>query len=261
MHLDPPLVRNATVDSIRARLGDVRQGITYRVWVEGLSRTLWLVLTLGVLDFVLDWTFRMDRAQRGILLTTGLLLLGWNVYRRLVVPLLTRASDEAIALQLEKAHPRLGQSLISALQLSRLDDVRRRGMSQVLVEQAITKGGKSAQEIEFSSILDSRRLGPSLILLITGIVCFFLLTLAMPVAPALRTWFSRNILLSAATWPQKTHLIIERQNAAGNISFARGNEWTQVVSVSPESKAIPDTVYLDCRSQGTRSANRSIVMQ
>ena len=55
--------------------------------------------------------------------------LGWLVYRRLVRPLSATMSDDALALQVEAANKQLGQSLISALQLARMDDVESRGMS------------------------------------------------------------------------------------------------------------------------------------
>ena len=97
-----------------ARLANLRLLIASWFWIDGLSRVLWLVLGLCAADLALDWLFRMDRPQRGVMLAILLGIVGWVAYRRLVRPLSATLSDDALALQVEAGNRQLGQSLISA---------------------------------------------------------------------------------------------------------------------------------------------------
>ena len=91
-------------------------------------------LALFAADLVLDWLFRLDKAQRLVMLVLIAAAIGWLVYRRLVRPLSATMSDDALALQVEAGNKQLGQSLISALQLGPHGRRReQRGMSPVLV--------------------------------------------------------------------------------------------------------------------------------
>src|SRR5262249_25409255 len=60
-------------------------------------------------------------------------------------------------------------------------------------------------------------------------------------------WFDRNILLGDRLWPQKTYLVIEKIRPDGTVVVPRGEAWTQLVSVRPESQVVPQAVYLDFR--------------
>jgi hypothetical protein len=232
---------------IRTRLSRLRRQVANWIWIEGLSRVLWLALGLAAVDLALDWFFRMDRPQRAVMLALILAALGWAAYRWLAQPLSMAASDDALALELESAHPRLGQSLISALQLARVTDLRASGMSPALVREVIVSGLQRAQEIGFASILDRRRFSKNaLLLLIAGVVVGLAAIGTIATSP-LRTWFNRNILLGSATWPQKTYLVIERVGSGGVVVFPSGDDWTQIVSVRPDSQVVPEVVYLDVR--------------
>lgn len=226
-----------------------------------MARSLWLILGMAAADLLLDWLFRMDIGQRAVLLAIMLLVVMWASYRWIVQPLVTTVSNDALALRVEAANPRLGQALITALQLSRLGDGAPKGASPLLVRQAINSGIKVAEEISFGNILESRRFLRNCFLLAAAICCWLVVAAAAPFASPVRIWFSRNILLSRATWPQKTYLTIERLNSNRIVVFPRGADWTQVVSVSPNSIVIPDAIYLDVRNVGNRQSRPSLVMQ
>lgn len=232
---------------IAARLARLRGQIAAWFWVEGLGRVLWLMLAICAADLALDWFFRMDRPQRAVILVLMIGAIGWATHRWLMRPLSLATTDDALALQIEKANPQLGQRLISALQLAQVADVQARGMSPILVRQAVLSGVQVAQELSFSNILDSRRFHRNLVWLITAATVFACLALAAVAAPPLRIWVNRNLLLGSATWPQKTYLTIERVSKDGTVTFPRGEDWTQVVSVRDDSQVIPEAVYLDFR--------------
>src|SRR5439155_12045416 len=115
---------------------------------------------------------------RAVILVLMVAALVWAVHRWLVRPLSLAMSDDALALQVERANPQLGQRLISALQLARVADAQSRGMSPHLVRQAVLSGVQVSQEISFSNILDSRRFRRNLGVLITGAIVFGCLTVA-----------------------------------------------------------------------------------
>src|SRR3954447_15147893 len=84
-----------------ARLARLRSQIAAWFWIEGLGRVLWLMLALFAVDLALDWQFRMDRAQRGVMLALMLTAIGWAILRWLLRPLSATLSDDALALQVE----------------------------------------------------------------------------------------------------------------------------------------------------------------
>lgn len=247
----PSLVGQTT--GVVARLGRLRRQVAAWFWVEGLGRVLWLAIAIFAADLAIDWLFRMDRAQRAVVLALMLATLAWAVQRWLARPLSATLSDDALAWQVENSNQRLGQGLISALQLSRLTDAKSHGMSPTLVREAVVSGVQMAQEVSFANILDRRRWGRNVALLLgASVVCGGLAVGTLVTSP-LQIWLSRNILLSTATWPQQTYLIVERVGDGGAVVFPRGEDWTQLVSVSPESRIVPDAVYLDFRRTHSRS--------
>src|SRR5262249_34659045 len=95
----PPLADQTK--GVVARLARLRSQVLAWFWVEGLSRVLWLALALFALDLALDWFFRMDRAQRAVMLVLMLAAICWAIVRWLLRPLSLMLSDDALALQVE----------------------------------------------------------------------------------------------------------------------------------------------------------------
>jgi hypothetical protein len=235
------------------RLASLRRQITAWFWIEGLAHVFWLALALLAIDLVLDWTFRMDRAQRAVLLALMLSALGWAVSRWLARPLSISLGDDVLALAVERANPQLGQGLITALQLARLGDAQANGLSPALVRRAVLHGVQVAQEVSFGKVINQDRHGRNVIQLLTAGFLLFCLAAGTLIASPLQIWLSRNLLLSSATWPQQTYLVIERLAADGTVVFPRGDDWTQGVSVRPDSRQVPEVVYFDFRRAGARS--------
>lgn len=260
IHLPSPPAAAAPIERLTSRLARVRRGIAARLWTEGLARIFWLLIGLAAVDLALDWFFRMDRAQRAVMLALVAGIVGWNIYRGLIRPLSTPASDDALALQLEAANPRLGQALITSLQLARYGDSRRTGLSPALVRHAIATGVRVADELSFGTILDSRRFTRNSLLLFAALSVLVCFTVALPFVPPLRIWISRNLLLSRATWPQQTYLTIDRLGRDATVAFPQGDDWTQTITVSPHSSVVPDVVYFESKGPGSPASRRSAAM-
>ena len=206
----------AATAPLLARLARLRAQLAAWLWVDGLSRVLWIALGLIAADLVLDWFFRMDRSQRLVMLVLILGTLVWFLYLRLIRPLSLATSDDALTLQVEAANKNLGEGLISALQLARLPDVQSRGMSPLLVRRAVLTGTAAAERVDFAAALDRSAFTKSALLLAFALAALGGLAYGVRATEPLAIWFNRNVLLGDRSWPQKTNLVIERVAADGD---------------------------------------------
>src|SRR5687768_14586660 len=132
-----------------SRLHQLRRQLAAWFWVDGLGRVLWIAIAVFAVDLAIDWFFRMDVAQRGLMLAIMAAIIGLAIYRRLVRPLSYRISDDALALQVEERNKLLGQGMISALQLARMENHAARGLSPALVRQTVLSGSHAAAAVDF----------------------------------------------------------------------------------------------------------------
>jgi len=118
-----------------------------------------MLLAIVAADLVLDWLFRMDLAQRTVVLTIMVSVLLAGIYRWLVRPLTTDISDDALVLQVERINPQLGQALITSVQLSRNEGRHSHGVSVTLMRRAIELGpghaGLRARQMDLGVNVDS----------------------------------------------------------------------------------------------------------
>lgn len=238
---------------VTRRLALLRRDLTMWIWMRGLAWVLWCGLILLALDLVLDWFFRMDRPQRGVMLGLMLGSVAYVAYRTLLRPLAAAATDDALCLQVEAQNQQLGQSLISALQLARIEDAAERGMSPLLVAQTVRQGTAAAADIEFSRVLNASQLRRSTAL--TALALGAILALGWGAAhhELLATGLNRNLLLGDRTWPQQTYLEV-RQVVDGKVVLPRGEDWTQLIAVTPESQVVPSALYIDFHGASGRSS-------
>jgi hypothetical protein len=234
-------------------LHGLRTQISLWFWVDGLVRVLWMALALLAIDLALDWFFRMDRPQRLVMLAIIAGIVSWRIYRRLVRPLSATMSDDALALEVEAHNKELGQSLISALQLARMGDVESRGMSPLLVRHTVASGARAAEGVRFGGVLDGKEFRLNCVLLALALAAIGGVAYGVQANSSLGIWFNRNLLLGEATWPQKTYLVIERVGKDGAVTFPRGEDWTQIVSVRDDSEVVPEAVTLEFRRARGRS--------
>jgi hypothetical protein len=232
------------------RLGQLRRYLALWFWFDGLAKVFWAAIGLLLVDLVLDWFFRMDKPQRAVMLALMAAVLAYVAYRRLMLPLSASISDDALVLEVERRNPDLCQSVISALQFSRMEDLDRRGYSPVMVRQTVQRGATASADVNFNAVLDDRELRLNGILLFFAVLLLGAVAVGAFVHPLVKIWANRNLLLGDAVWPQKTYLRIEREKD-GKVVFPRGEDWTQLVTVLDEepykSQVIPANVYIDFR--------------
>lgn len=235
--------------SILQRLSGLRSQLTQWIVVRGLSR--WVLIILGVLlaDILIDRVFKMDFSQRlimlGVMIVTAAVFFFW----RLVKPLATRPTNDALLYEVERGNKSLNESLISSVELSRVEDFESVGVSQQLAAVTIEKGIENAKGIDFGSIVDRVGHRKNLGILAAGIIGFVLLGVGVASTDFLGTWFNRNILLGSQQWPQGTYLEIDGA-VDGKVTLPRGINHRQLVNITEASTVTDVSVNLEIENPG-----------
>ena len=240
-----PAKSKAIPRQIASRLNALRRQLTFWVLVKGISRWLLLVLAIVVADILLDRMFKMDFAQRAIMLVVMIsLAVGLFVFR-VIRPMLSRITDDALLHEVEAKHPELKENLISSAQLAREKDrIKSTGVSMDLLDATIDRGISLAQKISFSDALNQKKLFENFAFLAFGLLLTGFLSFGVLQTEFLSTWFNRNIMLGNAQWPQATYLSIAGvQN--GVLVLPRGADHRLIVEVTEDSRVTDVDVSLE----------------
>ena len=243
---------------IRAAIGRMRRAVQRHFMVDGLKNILLALLVLIIIDFALDRTFRMDRPQRLIMLILSVSILGYVVYRKLLEPLLSQLSDDALMIELEEAEGGMDEVLISALELSRMDIGGNENVSIKMVENTINEGAAAASKVSIESAFRRKRMRANMLVLMSVLLCFVVGGILASRDEALKIWYKRNVLLSDISWPSNYVLQLSG-NKDGKIRVPRGEDWSLLVSVKEDHKELPSSVILEYRyEKGKRKSTESM---
>jgi hypothetical protein len=230
---------------LAGRLRALRAGIATWFLVDGLKRLLAAGAVLAIVDLPLDWCFRWDLPQRASLLALATAVLAYVAWRRIAMPLSRSLGDDALCLAVERRHPQLGESLISALQFARWEgeDIAGRGVSPAMARAAIEQGLRAAESVDFGSVLDRRRLRVNAAWLAALVAVYAAVGWGVASTDFLGTWFERNVLLREHPWPQRTYLVVVGAHE-GSLIVPRGDDWEQIVEITPASE-LPAALHVD----------------
>ncbi|NRB45812.1 MAG: hypothetical protein HRU47_13435 [Verrucomicrobiales bacterium] len=243
---------------IRAAIGRMRRAVQRHFMVDGLKNILLALLVLIIIDFALDRTFRMDRPQRLIMLILSVSIVGYVVYRKLLEPLLSQLSDDALMIELEEAEGGMDEVLISALELSRMDIGGNENVSIKMVENTINEGAAAASKVSIKSAFRRKRMRANMLVLMSVLLCFVVGGILASRDEALKIWYKRNVLLSDISWPSNYVLQLSGYKD-GKIRVPRGEDWSLLVSVKKDHKELPSSVILEYRyEKGKRKSTESM---
>mgnify|MGYP006091105295 CR=1 FL=1 len=244
---------------IRVAIGRMRRAVQRHFLVDGLKNVLLALLVLIIIDFALDRTFRMDGPQRLIMLILSVSISGYVVYRRLLGPLLSRLSDDALMIELEEAEGGMDEVLISALELSRMGIEGNENVSIKMVENTINEGAEAASKVRIESAFRRKRMRANIFVLILILLCFVVGGTSASRGQVLDIWFKRNILLSDIPWPSNYVLELSGYKD-GKIRVPRGEDWSLIVSVKEDYKELPNSVILEYRyEKGKRKSSETMI--
>ena len=238
------------VESVRGRLLALRRRVAAAMAVDGAARTAGALLAVVAVSFLLDRFFKLEAAARAVLLLLGLGALGWVVWRTLVRRLRHVPGEDPLAVAVERRFPKLGDRLLSALQLSRETEPERWGMSPALIEDAIAEAAEPVARVRFLDVIASGRVARTGLL---GLVALVLLGGGAAADPASASiWFRRNVLLQEVRWPQKTWLEVDPERFPDGVArVVRGSDL--VVTARSTGEVHPERVtILWADSEGQR---------
>lgn len=240
---------------LRDRLASLRSSITGSIWIEAVAK-LSLVLAAAItIDFVLDYFLHMDQAQRvifGLLILSGM---GYCIYRFLISPLATQASDDALVLAVERKLGQTNNPLISTIQFARDKGMSDRGYSAAMTQHVIQDGLESIGKLDFSQALNKDRLSQNRWFLNIGLACLAIIGLLTVSTQTGRLWFGRNLLLGNQPWPTATRLTIAGVQD-GLLIVPRGEDHRLEVAVDPDCANPNVDVYVDFMSRSTGSRQK-----
>ena len=239
---------------ISSRLARLRSQLTRWLLVDGISHWLAAVILMLVLDMGLDRLFKMDFAQRSIMLVVMVLFAIVYLFQRVLRPLGNRPGDDALLYEVEAKHAQLKESLLSGAQLARLSNTEELGASPGLTEATIQRGIEQARSIDFGLALNQPRYRNNLIMMGVGVVLLLMLVVGVSQTAFFKTWFNRNILLQDDAWPQGTYLEIMGA-ADGQLVLPRGVDHRQLVEVSPDSQIVDVDVTLEIDGPGGKTVH------
>ena len=252
-------VKSPIPEPIRQRLKQLRAAIGRFVIVDGLSRVLAVVTLIALADVMLDRVFKMDLAQRTIMLVVIAAVILGVVFYRLIRPLSRKVTDDALILQVEGKNKALNQSLISAAQFSRGSNYDQQGYSVSMVDATIRLGSRMAEKTNFGNTINRGAFTRNLLLLLTSVIAIGAIGYGVANNEFWRTWFNRNILLTNDLWPRNTILEIEGV-VGGKMTLLRGEDHKQLVRISRQSKVTDVDVTIefdDGQNRNTQKMRRT----
>ena len=227
--------------TIRRRLNTLRGRIATALLFDGAARVAGALLAAIAISFLLDRVFKLEIAARAVLLLTGLGLVGFVVWRFLVLRLRTIPGEDPLAIAVERRFPELKDRLISALQLSRVEDPEHYGMSPELVADAVAEALEPTRKLRFGDVMATARTARIAAL---GLLALALLAIGASADPeSAGIWFRRNVLLRGERWPQKTYLELDEERFRDGVArVVRGSDF--VVTARSTGEVDPDKVFL-----------------
>ena len=237
---------------VMEKLLRMRSKLTRWILIHGLGRWLIAILAILAFDVALDRFFKMDFAQRLVMLIAMAAAAVVYFGIRVVKPLFSRLSDDALIYEVENKNPELKESLLSSVQLSRDEDWKQWGTSAALAAATIQQGIEKSKLVDFSKALDLSRHLQNWLLLMAGLAMAAGVGVGISQTEFLKTWFNRNILLLEDQWPQATYLEIVGA-VDGELILPRGGDHRQLVRVTEDSLESDVSVSLEISHQGGKT--------
>jgi hypothetical protein len=229
-------------DRLAQRLIAVRRAMRGHFVAEGLA---WfaaaLVLAAGI-TLLLDWRLELSRPARIVVLLIAAAACGWQLFRRLLQPLMLPMTplDVAAAIDRTTSGPAIGTLASRVASVLELPQVKEdaTSMSPELVVHAVRRNYRDLETVSFSRHLNGRHLWLSLAAVAAALAIPAGFAAAAPSVAKL--WRDRWLLGSDRPWPHSTtievvgvrdgRLIVPRGEATGmQIKVADTEEETEAV--------------------------------
>jgi len=175
--------------------------------LDGVVSIACAVLLVLPVSFLCDYFLHLPRAVRALFWAAGMAAFVALLLRRVARPWTRPVATADLAKLVERAHPELNESLLTAVELTDSRSAGAQHVSPALLESVVRRVEQRVQAIDFGKIFDKggvRRRG----LLLALVACVVLGPLLFSAAARsfAGTGWSRNVFLSAAQWPKRTEV-------------------------------------------------------
>jgi hypothetical protein len=207
------------ISDILRSLAVLRRRMRTVFLIHGTGSVLIWAVGLAVFLFAADYFLILPGKVRLVLLGAGAAVLVWMVYRKIVYPQARPLSDDDMALCVERTHPRLGEKLISTVQLARrMDSASLEIHSGPMVERTAREAVEEMRTLPLGPVVRS---GGALRVLFAGVVLLAGLVLLGSLHPDLSSIWLNRLFGGTVKWPQRTGVEI-LEPATREIRIARG---------------------------------------
>ena len=220
--------------------------------IEGLAVLLFAVLALGIVQFGADRLLALGLGPRVVLTLLVAVGIGYVFWQRVVRPLQISTDATAMAQLVEAKHPELGDAILSAVAFAEADEINPQRNSPALVERVLSNALQRANQVDTDGILRADRHRQFLALLLTALVSFAIITVAVP--DTLAAYLQRNWLLRDAPWPSTARIVAEGFTD-GKLVWPLGDELTLMATALD---AVPDGLVAEIESDSGGTISRSM---
>ncbi|MFQ5423746.1 MAG: hypothetical protein ACE5F9_07165 [Phycisphaerae bacterium] len=223
------------------------------VVVEGLCQCAALFLAVAAGHLMLDRLLRLEWGPRAACLMIVVGFAGYQVWMRLIRPLLAPIGVEAVAAVVERRDPTLRDQLISAVSFSMADRINPHRDSPALVAALIDRVADRARALPLGDVLRRGRHRRHLALGIGAVGAVILATLTA--GDTLGVYVARDLMLRDVAWPSRMHITLEGFKGR-RLRWPVGDEWTLVATARD---AVPDGLSAEFRSASGEHTTRDMV--
>lgn len=222
---------------LRAR---VRAYLAWRL----AARVMLLLAAVFWLGLAIDWSFEPPRTARASGLALSVIALvgaaAAGLWRLARAPL----GAKNLALALERRFPRLGESLLTVVDLAEQPGLTR--FAPDLIAATTQRALAALPELDLRQVLDLRPLRRELA---WAAAAWASIGLLVATAPAFtRLYLERALLLTDGPWPRATRLTLAGFNE-GKARIARGSDFLVKITADPSGQ-VPHAVRLWYRGAG-----------
>ncbi|PCJ58281.1 MAG: hypothetical protein COA79_13570 [Planctomycetota bacterium] len=197
---------NLDISIIKKSLMKIRASIRSWNLITSISYFIVAVSVVIFISLFVDRVFRMDYGQRLFFLISGAIFLMFIFFKKVILPMYIKITDEQICQAIEKRTPELSNKLVSGYQFALMNNPEVYGYSNQLVNESINEAISAVNRFEIKKIFDSKLYYKMLMGGFAGISLISLFLFYFP--KEFKIWTSRNIYLSEVQWPRQTILKI-----------------------------------------------------
>ena len=256
-----PSVSNEMIPKqINSVLGRMRRAVQRYFIINGLKNIFVVLLLIVISDFFIDKSFRMDKPQRLIMLILGLCCILFLAYKKLIIPLLSKLSDDALILELERTQGGMNESLISALELSRMRNYNNTDVSLKMIEETIEAGAQIADGVKVGPAFQRGKMKANFYFLVSLTLVLIIGGFGVVNSNDLNTWYKRNVLLMDLQWPSDYELQVVGLYG-GKIRVAKGQNFSIKVQVKEGNKSVPESIKIEFKSNVYKKSEELFINQ